>query len=68
MRRLGNKVAARNLAIDVGVPVIPATDPLPDDMNEVKKLALKVGYPLMLKASMGRRRSRHAHHPLGGGS
>ena len=53
MRRLGNKVAARNLAVEVGVPVIPATDPLPDDMNEVKKLALKVGYPLMLKASWG---------------
>jgi pyruvate carboxylase len=53
MRRLGNKVAARNLAIEVGVPVIPATDPLPNDMNEVKKLALKVGYPLMLKASWG---------------
>ncbi len=53
MRRLGNKVAARNLAIEVGVPVIPATDPLPDDINEVKKLARQVGYPLMLKASWG---------------
>jgi pyruvate carboxylase len=53
MRRLGNKVAARNLAIEVGVPVIPATDPLPDDMAAVKKLALDVGYPLMLKASWG---------------
>jgi pyruvate carboxylase len=53
MRRLGNKVAARNLAIEVGVPVIPATDPLPDDMDEVKKLAAQVGYPVMLKASWG---------------
>lgn len=53
MRRLGNKVAARNLAIEVGVPVIPATDPLPDDMDEVKKLAAKIGYPVMLKASWG---------------
>ncbi|MBE1204718.1 pyruvate carboxylase [Aminobacter carboxidus] len=53
MRRLGNKVAARNLAIEVGVPVIPATDPLPDDMEEVKKLAAQVGYPVMLKASWG---------------
>ena len=53
MRRLGNKVAARNLAIEVGVPVIPATLPLPDDMDEVKKLAREVGYPLMLKASWG---------------
>jgi pyruvate carboxylase len=53
MRRLGNKVAARNLAIEIGVPVIPATEPLPDDMAVVKKLALEVGYPLMLKASWG---------------
>ncbi|MCA0001754.1 MULTISPECIES: pyruvate carboxylase [unclassified Mesorhizobium] len=53
MRRLGNKVAARNLAIEVGVPVIPATDPLPDDMEAVKKLAAEIGYPLMLKASWG---------------
>ncbi|WP_062111745.1 pyruvate carboxylase [Aureimonas sp. AU40] len=53
MRRLGNKVAARNLAIEVGVPVVPATDPLPDDMAEVARLAEEIGYPVMLKASWG---------------
>ena len=53
MRRLGNKVAARNLAIEVGVPVVPATEPLPDDMDAVKRLAAEIGYPLMLKASWG---------------
>ncbi|MCC0032819.1 MAG: pyruvate carboxylase [Brucellaceae bacterium] len=53
MRRLGNKVAARNLAIEVGVPVIPATDPLPGDMAEVHRMAQAVGYPVMLKASWG---------------
>ena len=53
MRRLGNKVAARNLAIEVGVPVVPATEPLPDDMEAVKKLAAEIGYPVMLKASWG---------------
>ena len=53
MRRLGNKIAARNLAMEVGVPVIPATDPLPDDMEAVKALAAEVGYPVMLKASWG---------------
>ncbi|HEY5755905.1 MAG TPA: biotin carboxylase N-terminal domain-containing protein, partial [Steroidobacter sp.] len=31
MRRLGNKVAARNLAVSAGVPVMPATPPLPKD-------------------------------------
>ncbi|MEP9399723.1 pyruvate carboxylase [Mesorhizobium sp. KR2-14] len=53
MRRLGNKVAARHLAMEVGVPVVPATDPLPDDMEAVKKLAAEIGYPVMLKASWG---------------
>lgn len=53
MRRLGNKVAARNLAIEAGVPVMPATDPLPDDMGAVAKLADDIGYPVMLKASWG---------------
>ncbi len=53
MRRLGNKVAARNLALEVGVPVVPATVPLPDDMDEVRRMASEVGYPVMLKASWG---------------
>ncbi|MCO6051280.1 pyruvate carboxylase [Mesorhizobium sp. RP14(2022)] len=53
MRRLGNKVAARNLAIEIGVPVVPATEPLPDDLGEVARMAEAIGYPLMLKASWG---------------
>jgi pyruvate carboxylase len=53
MTMLGDKVAARNLATSVKVPVMPATDPLPDDMAEVKKLAETIGYPVMLKASWG---------------
>ncbi len=53
MRTLGNKVAARNLAVSCGVPVMPATDPLPDDDDEIRRLAAKVGYPVMLKASWG---------------
>ena len=53
MRQLGNKVAARNLAISVGVPVVPATEPLPDDMKEVARMAEEIGYPVMLKASWG---------------
>jgi pyruvate carboxylase len=53
MRDLGNKVAARNMAIASNVPVVPATEALPDDMNEVKRMAAEIGYPLMLKASWG---------------
>ncbi len=53
MRRLGNKVAARNLAVEVGVPVVPATEPLPEDMDKVAEMAEEIGYPVMLKASWG---------------
>ncbi|MEW6436384.1 MAG: pyruvate carboxylase [Pseudomonadota bacterium] len=53
MSALGDKVAARNLAISVGVPVMPATGPLPDDSDEIKRLAAQIGYPVMLKASWG---------------
>ncbi len=53
MRALGDKASARQVAIKAGVPVIPATDVLGDDMAEVKKMAKEVGYPMMLKASWG---------------
>ncbi|QBR71189.1 pyruvate carboxylase [Beijerinckiaceae bacterium] len=53
MRELGNKVAARTLAVSCGVPVMPASPALPDDPAEVKRLAREIGYPIMLKASWG---------------
>ncbi len=53
MRSLGNKVAARNLAVTAGVPVVPATKPLPKDLTRIKKMAAEIGYPIMLKASWG---------------
>ncbi|NUA28602.1 pyruvate carboxylase [Cupriavidus basilensis] len=53
MRTLGNKVAARNAAVAAGVPVMPATAPLPLAIDACKPLAAQVGYPLMLKASWG---------------
>ncbi|WP_376961322.1 pyruvate carboxylase [Azospirillum sp. A26] len=53
MRLLGNKVAARTLAVSAGVPVMPATGALPDDVAGAARLAAEIGYPLMLKASWG---------------
>ncbi|KQI69791.1 pyruvate carboxylase [Loktanella sp. 3ANDIMAR09] len=53
MRELGDKASARRVAIEAGVPVIPATDVLGEDMALIKKQAAEVGYPLMLKASWG---------------
>jgi pyruvate carboxylase len=53
MRSLGDKASARQVAIGAGVPVIPATDVLGDDMALIREQADAVGYPLMLKASHG---------------
>ena len=53
MRRLGDKASARKVAMEAGVPVIPATEVLGDDMKAIAKEAKEIGYPLMLKASWG---------------
>lgn len=64
MRTLGNKVAARHAAVSAGVPVMPATAPLPPELAECQRLAHEVGYPVMLKASWGGggRGMRAIHH------
>ncbi len=53
MRALGNKAAARRVAIKAGVPVVPATGVLGDDMAAIRAQAAEIGYPLMLKACWG---------------
>ncbi|WP_195820621.1 pyruvate carboxylase [Roseobacter sp. MH60115] len=53
MRALGDKASARRVAMEAGVPVIPATEVLGDDMKAIKSEAKEIGYPLMLKASWG---------------
>ncbi|MEO0567975.1 MAG: pyruvate carboxylase [Pseudomonadota bacterium] len=53
MRALGDKASARRVAVEAGVPVIPATEVLGDDTNEIRRQASEIGYPMMLKASWG---------------
>ncbi len=53
MRALGDKASARRVAMQAGVPVIPATEVLGNDFDAIRAEAGAVGYPLMLKASWG---------------
>lgn len=54
IRTLGDKISAIQAMKASGVPCIPGSDgPVPDDDNEVLKLAKKIGFPLMIKASGG---------------
>ncbi|MBN1795119.1 MAG: acetyl-CoA carboxylase biotin carboxylase subunit [Sedimentisphaerales bacterium] len=53
MRLLGDKVAARKLAMEVNVPVSPGSENAISDEGEALKLAKKIGYPVIIKASAG---------------
>ncbi|WZO99459.1 pyruvate carboxylase [Isosphaeraceae bacterium EP7] len=50
---LGDKVAARAAAIAAGVPVLPGTDKPVENGASAKLQAEKLGYPVIVKASMG---------------
>ena len=50
---LGDKTAARGLAISAGVPVLPGTEKPVKNFAEAKKIAAAIGYPVMVKAAMG---------------
>ena len=50
---MGNKSNAKKLMKSAGVPVIPGSDGALKNLEEAKKIAGKIGYPIMLKASNG---------------
>ncbi len=50
---MGNKVKARELAKEVGVPIVPGTDGGVTSVENALAFARTVGYPVMIKASAG---------------
>jgi acetyl-CoA carboxylase biotin carboxylase subunit len=53
IRAMGDKMAARLVAIKLGVPVVPGTEQPVTDDAEAARVAGQVGYPVMLKAARG---------------
>jgi acetyl-CoA carboxylase, biotin carboxylase subunit len=53
MQMMSDKSKAKDVMIAAGVPVIPGSDGLIEDMEDAKKKALEIGYPVILKASAG---------------
>jgi acetyl-CoA carboxylase, biotin carboxylase subunit len=53
IRLMGDKSAARRTAEAEGVPILPGTRHPIRDLEEAKKLAREIGFPLIIKASAG---------------
>jgi len=53
IKKMGSKIAARKAMEAAGVPVVPGSSQAIADENEAIKLANEIGYPIMLKASLG---------------
>ncbi len=53
MRRLGNKIAAKELATESGVPILPGYFRRDATDAELREAAIAAGFPVLLKASAG---------------
>jgi acetyl-CoA carboxylase, biotin carboxylase subunit len=53
IRTMGDKVAARVAALKAGVPCVPGSDGRVDDFEIAKKIAVTIGFPVMIKAAAG---------------
>ena len=54
IRLMGDKVSAKHAMAKAGVPTVPGSEgALPEDSKEVVRIARKVGYPVIIKASGG---------------
>lgn len=50
---MGNKAAARDTMKACGVPTVPGSDGVVETVEEARKFAEEVGYPVLIKASAG---------------
>ena len=54
IRLMGDKVSAKQAMIEAGVPVVPGSaGALPEDPQEIMRIAREVGYPVIIKAAGG---------------
>lgn len=50
---MGNKSKAREMMKNAGVPIVPGSDGLINSFEDAIEEAIKIGYPVMIKASAG---------------
>lgn len=50
---MGDKIAAKKTAGELGLPLVPGSDGAVEDIEEAKKIAADAGYPVIIKAASG---------------
>ena len=50
---MGDKITAKKTMQELGVPCVPGSDGVIRNLKEAKEIALKIGFPLIVKASAG---------------
>jgi acetyl-CoA carboxylase biotin carboxylase subunit len=53
IRRMGDKAEARRTMVEAGVPTVPGSDGVVDDIEVAREIAEGIGYPVLIKASAG---------------
>jgi acetyl-CoA carboxylase, biotin carboxylase subunit len=53
IRTMGDKVQAKKTAGELGLPLVPGSDGAIEDVEEAKRIARDVGYPVIIKAASG---------------
>ncbi len=53
IRDMGDKLTARQIMIDAGVPVVPGLSGTEHALSDMMETARKIGYPVLIKASAG---------------
>ncbi len=53
IRRMGDKGSARAAAMAAGCPTVPGSDGVIEEQDEALKVARKIGFPVMIKATAG---------------
>jgi acetyl-CoA carboxylase, biotin carboxylase subunit len=53
IRTMGDKVQAKKTAGELGLPLVPGSDGAVSEVEDAKKIAEQVGYPVIIKAASG---------------
>jgi acetyl-CoA carboxylase biotin carboxylase subunit len=53
IRMMGDKIEAKRTALRLGIPCVPGSDGAVTDIDEAKKIASEIGFPVLVKAAAG---------------